>query len=489
MLKVRVNKKSGHFLELISSLDIPQKNKKYSYGVETYILTPKRLRIIERNYSKEDFYKSFKNNTRLHVALLPFEEILKDDGDFLHIENEINLFLAKEKEEYLNKLEEDLKILCMHIKHAMQSYEKTIKSIIKKKLDPTKQLKEIIKNCQKTFKKLEHIKKLSSKSNSKLPDIVRFCENYIYLTIKYYVDKIIDNILTKTSYELDSEIFDFKRETEEYITEELKTPKLSNNSNNKNELFFRRYKYLQRYVQSILYLNKRVKKDIFLSKHMVFSIAAAVSMLLATGITYIWQYKYGALSTPLFVALVLGYILKDRVKDWIKEFGYDLLLQYFWDHHRNLVKNNKNVVGSYTESFYHVNNQEKLSEDIKEAIKPNSGENDILLEFLPKKNIMCYHKNIKIKKDSSILIGKNDKITMFNINLFSLKPFLDRVGDSNKSWFFYDKEKQNINKVKTVRTLDIVLVCKYKMNGKKVLLKKFIIKISKDKIHSIKVAK
>ena len=79
--------------------------------------------------------------------------------------------------------------------------------------------------------------------------------------------------------------------------------------------------------------------------------AAAVSMIFATVIAFAWQGQYGALSANLFIALVIGYIFKDRIKDLLKEQLSKRLKKRIPDRRLEILRDERYHVGDCKESF------------------------------------------------------------------------------------------------------------------------------------------
>ena len=50
----------------------------------------------------------------------------------------------------------------------------------------------------------------------------------------------------------------------------------------------------------------------------IYAIAAGLAMLFATGVAFISQRRYGNLTLPFFVALVISYMFKDRIKEILR---------------------------------------------------------------------------------------------------------------------------------------------------------------------------
>ena len=85
-----------------------------------------------------------------------------------------------------------------------------------------------------------------------------------------------------------------------------------------------RWSILRKYISRYLFLEVRRRKGHPLLLHSVYAISAAIAMILPLSSLF-WQGRYGALSNNLFLALVIAYIFKDR----IKEIGRERLLSLF----------------------------------------------------------------------------------------------------------------------------------------------------------------
>jgi hypothetical protein len=91
-----------------------------------------------------------------------------------------------------------------------------------------------------------------------------------------------------------------------------------------NEAYTFRASVLKKYASSVLYLSTATRREGVELEHILFAIAAGLSMVFATVVAFYFQERYGQLTFPFFIALVVGYMFKDR----IKELGRHLFSQY-----------------------------------------------------------------------------------------------------------------------------------------------------------------
>ena len=86
-------------------------------------------------------------------------------------------------------------------------------------------------------------------------------------------------------------------------------------------------KYLE---QHSLPGNKGRKRGKFLEQA-IYSVAAGIAMVFATMVAFIGQSRYGGLSLPFFIALVISYMFKDRIKELLRLYLSVTLRKWLYD--------------------------------------------------------------------------------------------------------------------------------------------------------------
>jgi hypothetical protein len=81
------------------------------------------------------------------------------------------------------------------------------------------------------------------------------------------------------------------------------------------------------------------------------ALAAGVAMIMALSLAAFSERMYGVNTTPFAMAVVAGYMLKDRVKDWLKRLFVRRLSRVFADFKGNMVAHQGVVVGRFRETF------------------------------------------------------------------------------------------------------------------------------------------
>ena len=65
---------------------------------------------------------------------------------------------------------------------------------------------------------------------------------------------------------------------------------------------------LKKFIESELYIDLKKRRDGVAIEQLYYSIAAGLAMIFATGVAWYTQVKYGNITWPLFVVLVVSYM-------------------------------------------------------------------------------------------------------------------------------------------------------------------------------------
>jgi len=146
--------------------------------------------------------------------------------------------------------------------------------------------------------------------------------------------------------------------------------------NSDNELYNFRVSILKKYASSILYLSTNTQREGQRLEHIAQAIAAGIAMIFATATAFYFQWRFGNFTLPFFVALVVGYMFKDRIKEigrglfinQLHNFIYDRRIAIHTQDNNPANKNRKIGVLREKVSFIH---EDDLPRRILEARNPS----------------------------------------------------------------------------------------------------------------------
>jgi hypothetical protein len=232
-------------------------------------------------------------------------------------------------------------------------------------------------------------------------------------------DEFMSNIVEFQSFQLmlhlktkDNDSFKYaKPQLSNIISNEISYRKrmgfllVANEKGNRNHELINRLGLLKKYIESHLYLNIDKRKDGVMFEQLMFSVAAGISMIFATAIAFSIQQKYGSFTMPLFVALVISYMLKDRIKEFTRYYFAHKMGSHHFDH-KAKMNINQTDIGWAKESWDFIS-AKKLPPEIVKARNCTS-----IIEANNRGNsekVMLYKMQMHIKRDK--LNNNNEYIT------------------------------------------------------------------------------
>ena len=298
------------------------KPMKYSdFVMNTWIFVPNSLDINAAKYSKEDFYRDLKSDVRLITPDYDLHDLANDEqllpNQTLNSEFN-NLFIAPDD--------------TANLVHAIKMYCAIAKSSFR--------------NAYRTAIKSDNDQHCLSIAQTFLDDVAKVVNRFRILFTKLkdsnikgkivqdfaYADEFLSNIMAEYTYRLRDHLRNtypevyggiesrFKtmllgertyKEQQGYINLDPKDPK-------GNEEFVFRASLLKKFAESDLYLSSNKRKNTFLVEQILYSLAAGAAMVVATLSSFFFQQRYGNFTLPFLIALVISYMFKDRLKDWLR---------------------------------------------------------------------------------------------------------------------------------------------------------------------------
>ena len=298
------------------------KSTKYSdFVMNTWIFVPNSLDINATKYSKDHFYRDLKSDVRLITPDYDLHDLANNEQLLPNqtLNNEFNhLFIAPDD--------------TANLVHAIMMYCAIAKSSFR--------------NAYRTAKKSDNAQQCLSIAQTYLDDVAKVVNRFRILLIKLknsdikgkivqdfaYADEFLSNIMSEYTYRLRDHLRNTYPEVYNGIESRFKTMLLGErtykgqqgylnldpNDPKGNEEFVFRASLLKKFAESDLYLSSNKRKNTFLVEQILYSLAAGAAMVVATLSSFFFQQRYGNFTMPFLVALVISYMFKDRLKDWLR---------------------------------------------------------------------------------------------------------------------------------------------------------------------------
>jgi hypothetical protein len=213
---------------------------------------------------------------------------------------------------------------------------------------------------------------------------------------------------------------------------------------------------LKKYIESNLFLNRETKKDGVLVEQILFSLAAGLAMVFSTAVAFATQKTYGNFTLPFFIALVISYMFKDRIKEMGRIYFDKKQRKLHYDFKTVIYDQNHVKIGSIKERF-NIEKKKRIPVEILE-MREKMRMTEIG-EIFQEDSILLYRNKVKIlnsKSEDFLPSPGLTEILRYNIFDFTLKM------DDSKKWI-YVKTKNGWRKEQTERVYIINVIFRYQI--------------------------
>ena len=305
--------------------------KETHYKIYTYIFVPHSLHINQESYQKSDFYRDVQNYIRLKTPILGLDDFCNiPSSPLVNIQGMIQTNGWKHNDKLKMELINRLKLLSSMLKSSLREHFNLIHKRIKETPESAK-VHQIIFNLVEQFVRgtsdfSSHYRTLFAAFNQ--PGVNEEIFSAYSLT-----DESISLLIEETAIEMYQIVETYlKNEKRQLFLEQLQAIVKSETKHRRargyasilqvgeeNETYIFRASVLKKYAASVLHLSTAVSREGRGMEQFLFAIAAGISMIIATTIAFFFQQQFGNFTFPFFVALVVGYMFKDRVKELGRE--------------------------------------------------------------------------------------------------------------------------------------------------------------------------
>ena len=300
------------------------KPMKYSdFVMNTWIFVPNSLDINATKYSKEDFYRDLKSDQRLITPdyalhdLANNEQLLPNQS----LTNDFNeLFIAPND---TVDLVHSLKMYCAIAKSAFRdAYRNAM--VCNNTSERLEACQNYLQDTPKVLNRFRNLydKLKDSAIKGKIVQDFAYADEFLGNILEEYTYRLRDHMHQSFPDDYNTLETTFKdvlltekayKERQGYLAVQPDDPK-------GNEDFVFRASLLKKFAESDLYLSSSKRKNTFLVEQILYSLAAGAAMVVATLSSFFFQQRYGNFTLPFLIALVISYMFKDRLKDWLRLF-------------------------------------------------------------------------------------------------------------------------------------------------------------------------
>ena len=421
------------------------------YTVETYIFAPQSLDVSAETYTKKQFYRDVKNYIRLKTPTMLLRDFPHSKTSPLVVLKEIATTPNWINDTLLqDRLQVNFKLLATmlnsaireHLAHINTRVEEVephgkvhlvVDTLVEEFLTETEMISRCYRDLFAIFN-LPHV-------DNRVLNGYRFTDESISILVE---EGLIDLFQIVESYSKKSLRSDFQSRIAEQVKLETKHrrqhgyPSLLTADEN-NETYLYRTSVLKKYADSILFLTDDVSQDGRQLTHLSNAAAAGIAMIFATLITFYFQSQYGGFTFPLFTALVIGYMFKDRIKEAARDLFSRHIQSFLYDR-RIVIRTQDGVkLGHLKEKVDFISESEVPRLVLKARNRnqfsklDNDGRGENIIRHT--KQIVLYTSAFKkIFGDTIQITGVND------ILRYNIRTYLDKMGEPEQERYYFEDE-------------------------------------------------
>ncbi len=430
------------------------------FAVNTWIFIPNSLDINRITYLKTDFYRDLKSNIRLITPVYLLRDIaVKDREPFALMEKSFQELASEPTRTRIAEYEYHIRMFVSILKSALRQ---EINHILSNGRDNDLQfmVDSYISNVSLIAENYRNLRRTVN-----VPTISRELMNYFL-----FGDEFLSNLIEQHSFKLLDGLGkslelpgDIHAKLMSLINAEVGYkhekgyPVVDKHSPDRNRDLVFRLSLLKKYAENELFLTTNKRRDGVWIEQVYLSIAAGISMVFATAIAFSFQQKFGNFTMPFFVALVVSYMLKDRIKELARYYFAHKLGRRFFDHRTDVSLSNHNI-GWSKESMDFIPEVNVPTEVLK--VRNRSA----ILEADNRSNrekIILYRRLVRLNRKSLDECSQYPTSGMNDIIRFNVSNFIQKM-DNPIVPLYIPGENGNIDIVKGEKMYYINLVLQFK---------------------------
>jgi hypothetical protein len=433
-------------------------NQQTRYKITTYTFTPRSLDINRSSYAKAEFYRDLQNYVRLKTPsfelsdllifptspLLHIGEILRQPhwaDDPMNVERLINSFkflraiMKSSLRRHLHRMKMNEQGRAHDgdeappVNEAVDELLAETSAIVQcyREYEPYLQQSDVDERVLRSYRLTDE--SISLLWEERLIDAFQFVDKFVQGDLQTDLQK-------RLSQQVQAEVC--HRKAAHYHS--LLQPE------GDNEAFVFRTSVLKKFTSSVLYLSLAIKREGTAIEQFLYALAAGLSMVFATLIAFYFQVQFGNFSFPMFTALVVGYMFKDRIKELGRLFFLRYLQNFLYDR-RTIIRTRD---GAYELGFLREKMDFISEQAVPSTVKAlrNRGLITEVDNDGQEENVICYTKEVVLQTAafSHIYTGGPPITGVNDIMRFDVRPYLRKMDDPmERRLYLEDGQLREVN--------------------------------------------
>ena len=358
-----------HRFEIKLDMDLAD-TARAEFDMEAYFFVPKALNISPQTYSKEQFYGDLQRYVRFQIPRMSLAKI-SDNSNTLsplyRIRAALSRLRAGERDQRLVSLVYDeFKLLGCIIRGELRDGARLFISVLGRGENPrpgvflAEGLDNFVLDLHSLSSALSGLKREVTDSSVplKIRETAAYFDEYRSLMLEEYLAALVsalrgagvDNPSGDPRLAAAEKKLSALASEQEGYRRAMGYPSVYNKTDGGETLIYRRG-VLKKFISSALYLKAEVEEWTTISQ-LGPGIAAGVAMLFAVAATIYATSRYALNSAAFVLIVVVSYVFKDRIKDWLKVFFSRSMAKWLYDRKSEILTPRDDIrIGEMREAF------------------------------------------------------------------------------------------------------------------------------------------
>tara|TARA_R110001583_G_scaffold10417_8_gene47908 strand:- start:7031 stop:8494 length:1464 start_codon:yes stop_codon:yes gene_type:complete len=342
-------------VEIKMGYEARKDRKVNEFSVKTWLFIPSKLDINSSTYKKEDFYNDFNSNIRLITPPYALREIAQGEHSvFSYLEDAFKKVSNYSSPKNEANYEYHIRMFHSILKSALR---REIQHILKTDMADDRRflIGEYIDNVKAIASHYRDLRRIVNvpTMQKEMYDYYLFGDEFMSNQFEqhtYYLHRGLKKMYATDFEHSKDNILNLIRDEVAYKRSQGYLV-VEKESIDKNRWLVHRRGVFNKYFEGQLLLNSRTKKEGTFMLQVLYSVAAGLAMIIGAALTLIFQKSLGTFTIPLYVALVIIYMLKDRIKDLSRHYLVGKINKRFFDHKTVIRVKGDEKIGWCKESF------------------------------------------------------------------------------------------------------------------------------------------
>lgn len=340
-MEYRIQKHDQQQFEIKLSYPLARERRQDSYKVEIFLFIPYQLGVNESRYTTAQFYSDLNCHTRFKTPVLTLPQLLDPVADANPLARVVRKLDDAKAGRPLDErgVRYELKVLGNVIRVQVRDRSRALVEAVRGKRAPAVELASEIRGlAAETARALDAMRRVEQEMGQQYvtPGIrrtYRWVDEYLSMETEGHLIHLLRNVELHGNAELEpvrAELAEaVRREAAHRAT--LERSRQVSTDSRRNEKFLYREALLKKFCANVLFLNVEQRVGDQRARTLVYGIAAGVAMAFAAGAALIAAKYWSQQSAAFVIVLILAYILKDRIKELVKEYGGRLVPRWACD--------------------------------------------------------------------------------------------------------------------------------------------------------------